>query len=47
MTTKEKLVERIVEMSKTEQKFEEWERMRREEKMCQRDDKARRLLEKE
>ena len=39
VTTKEKMLERIVEMSKTEQQFEEWERMRREEKRRQRDDR--------
>ena len=39
VTTREKMVERIVEMSKTEQQFEEWERMRREEKRRQRDDR--------
>ena len=38
VTTREKIVERIVETSKTEQQFEEWERMRREEKRRQRDD---------
>ena len=39
MTTREKMAERIVEMSETEQQFEVWERMRREEKRCQRDDR--------
>ena len=39
MRTREEMVERIVEMSKTEQQFEEWERMRREEKRRQSDDR--------
>ena len=33
------MVERIVEMTKTEQQFEEWEKMRLEEKKRQRDDR--------
>ena len=39
VTTREKMAERIAEMSKTEQRFEEWERMRREDKRRQRDDR--------
>ena len=39
ITTREKIAERIEEMSKTEQQFEEWERMRREAKKRQREDR--------
>ena len=38
-TTKEKIVERVEELSKREQQFDEWERMRREFKRRQRDDR--------
>ena len=38
-TTKEKIVERIEEMSKREAQFEEWEEMRRQVKKRQRDDR--------
>ena len=37
--TDDKIVERIEEMSKAEHQFEEWERMRREEKKRQREDR--------
>ena len=38
-TTKEKIAERIEELSKREEQFEEWERMRREAKKSQLDDR--------
>ena len=38
-TTKEKIVERIEELSKREQQFDEWERMRTESKRRQREDR--------
>ena len=38
-TTMEKIVERIVEMSKREEQFEMWEQMRQEVKRKQREDK--------
>ena len=39
ITVREKIAERIEEMSKTEQQFEEWETMRREAKKRQREDR--------
>ena len=39
ITAREKITERIEEMSKTEQQFEGWERMRREAKKRQREDR--------
>ena len=39
VTAREKIVERIEDMSKTEQQYEEWEAMRREEKKRQREDR--------
>ena len=39
VTTIEKMVEIIVEMSETEQQFEEWERLRREAKRRQSDNR--------
>ena len=38
-STKEKVIERITEMSKAEEQFEEWERMRQEAKRKQREDR--------
>ena len=38
-TTREKVIERITEMSKTEEQFEEWEMMRQEAKRKQREDR--------
>ena len=38
-TTREKVIERITEMSKAEEQFEEWERMRQEAKRKQREDR--------
>ena len=38
-TTREKVIERITEMSKVEEQFEEWERMRQEAKRKQREDR--------
>ena len=39
MTAREKIVERIDDVSKTEQQFEEWETMRHEAKKRQREDR--------
>ena len=39
VTTMEKIVERIEELSKREEQFEEWEKMRRDAKMRQREDR--------
>ena len=44
ITVRDKIAERIMEMSKTEQQFEEWERMKREAMKRQREDRRLNLL---
>ena len=44
MTAREEIVERIMEMSKTEQQFEEWESMRREAKKRQIEDRRMKIF---
>ena len=44
LTVREEIVERIMEMSKTEQQFEEWESMRREAKKRQIEDRRMKIF---